>query len=96
MWKRREIENYLCTRRTLEAYASASARLDERMPLFSDVEVEKRLTAVRQAITEIEGAMKTLGKDSPWDPEVKASDDFLVPLFKVYSDNQDENSHCLT
>ena len=28
--------------------------------------------------------MKTLGKGSPWDSEVKASDDFLVPLFKAY------------
>lgn len=84
MWKRNEIENYLCTLRTLEAYAGASARADEPAPLFSDMEKDRRLAAMRQAFAEVKEAMNTLSKGSPWDPQVKASDDFLVPLFKAY------------
>ena len=29
-------------------------------------------------------ALKTLGKGSPWSADIKASDDFLVPLFDAY------------
>ena len=47
-------------------------------------EVEKRQNAMGQAIEEVESALKTLGKGSPWSADIKASDDFLVPLFKSY------------
>ena len=40
--------------------------------------------AMRRSIESIEAAMKKLGKGSPWDPLVKASDDFLNPLFADY------------
>ncbi len=83
-WEKREIENYLCTRKTLEAFAIASASADQPMPLFDKQDVDKRLVAMRKAITQIEGAMKALGKPSPWEAEVKVSDDFLTPLFKAY------------
>ena len=82
-WEKREIENYFCTRATLEAYAMASASADQP-PLFVRPEVDKRLAAMRGAITQIEEAMKALGKKSPWDAEVKVSDDFLTPLFRAY------------
>ena len=88
-WKKREIENYLCTKKTLEAYATASASADQPMPLFIRPEVNKRLAAMHEAITQVQEAMKTLGKKSPWDAEVKASDDFLTPLFKAYFDRLD-------
>ena len=83
-WKRREIESYLCSRATLEAYASAAAEKAAPGPLFEEAEADKRLAAMHEAIAEIESALKTLGKGSPWDPDIKASDDFLVPLFEVY------------
>ncbi len=88
-WEKREIENYLCTRKTLEAFAIASASADQPMPLFVEPEVDKRLAAMREAITQIEEAMKALGKKSPWDVEVKVSDDFLTPLFRTYFDRLD-------
>ncbi len=88
-WEKREIENYLCTRKTLEAFAIASASADQPMPLFVEPEVDKRLAAMRGAITQIEEAMKALGKKSPWDVEVKVSDDFLTPLFRTYFDRLD-------
>ena len=84
MWKRREIENYVCSRATLEASASASASDAAPGPLFAAAEVEKRQNAMGQAIEEVESALKTLGKGSPWDVNIKASDEFLVPLFEAY------------
>ena len=88
-WKRREIENYFCTRKTLETYASASARADEPISLFTEPEVNKRLAVMQESITAIEEALRRLGKGSPWDTAVKASDDFLVPLFRAYFDKLD-------
>ena len=84
VWKRREIENYLCTRKTLEAYARASATAAQPMPLFTQSEVDKRLTAMREAIAEVSEALRTLGKGSPWGSEMKVSDKFLTPLFGAY------------
>ena len=87
IWKRREIENYICSRATLEKYASASASASEDAasgPLFASAEVERRQDAMSQAIEEVESALKTLGKGSPWSADIKASDDFLVPLFESY------------
>ena len=84
MWKCREIENYLCSRATLETYAAASVGEATSGPLFTAAEADRRLAAMREAIAEVESALKTLGKGSPWDPGIKASDDFLVPLFETY------------
>ena len=84
MWKRREIENYFCSQATLEAYATASAAEAAPGPLFTEAETQQRLHAMRQAIKEVEDALDKLGKASPWSADVKASDDFLVPLFKDY------------
>ena len=89
MWKRREVENYVCTRATLEAYAAASAPEDVNGPLFTRAEADRRLEAMRAAIDEIESALKALGKSSPWSPDIKVSDDFLTPLFKTYFEKLD-------
>ena len=35
-------------------------------------------------IAEIEDALVTLGKGSPWSPDTKVSDDFLDPLFDSF------------
>ena len=84
IWKRREIENYLCSRSTLEAYATASAPETELGPLFTVAEAGRRLDAMRRAIDQIESALKALGKDSPWGDDIKTSDEFLEPLFGAY------------
>ena len=83
-WRRREIENYFCTRAALEAYAAASAAEDEPMPLFTKGEADRRVQAMREAIAEVEQAMETLGKGSPWGAGAKVSDEFLTPLFAAY------------
>ncbi len=89
-WKRREIENYVCSPATLERYASESARarIEAQLgPLFAPPEVERRLKAMHDAIDEVERAMATLGRGSPWDADAKVSDDFLTPLFGAYFKN---------
>ena len=86
MWKKREFENYFCTRATLESYARSSASEDDSMPLFTAAEASRRIGAMREAITEIEGALERLDRGSPWGADIKASDDFLTPLFKAYFD----------
>ena len=83
-WKRREIDNYLCSRATLEEYASRSAETDTPEPLFAIQEAKRRLKAMGSAISEVEAAMNTLGMGSPWSPDTKVSDDFLTPLFRAY------------
>ncbi len=83
-WTRREIENYVCSRATLEAYATGTAKDASAGPLFAASEVSRRQNAMREAIAEVEAALMTLGKESPWSADAKVSDDFLAPLFEAY------------
>ena len=84
MWKKREIENYFCTVKSLESFASYSSEVGKSA--FSDDKSESRRSIMRESIREVENAMSTLEKGSPWGPEAKVSDDFLAPLFKIYFD----------
>lgn len=78
VWSRREIENYLCSRATLTAYAGASE------PLPGPLEAYSRQQVMRESIEQISSAMDTLGRGSPWSSGAKVSDDFLTPLFVSY------------
>ncbi len=79
-WRRREIENYLCSKDVLLAYA----RHDQPNDLFGLAEAQKRQDIIEKAIDEISKALKTLGKPDPWSHDIKATDDFLDPLFDKY------------
>ena len=81
MWKRREIENYLCQRETLLAWAKAQGSIQVG-DLFSTVWCE----TMGAAIDEVAAALATLGKPEPWSADVKASDDFLQPVFQKFYD----------
>lgn len=74
--RRREIENYLCFRETLLAWALDEAQ-NHTGPLFSTVWQEQ----MEASIQEVQAAMAVLGKGSPWSSDAKVSDDFLNPLF---------------
>lgn len=78
MWQRRELENYLCQRETLLAFAEDQGR--KQLGELSGVAWR---TTMEEAIQQIEGALRTLGKD-PWGGDIKASDEFLEPLFKQF------------
>ena len=83
-WKRREIENYLCTPATLEQFVIQTGSAEALGPLFVDSEVQTRLDAMQESIREIQNAMAVLGHGSPWDDDTKVSDVFLKPLFETY------------
>lgn len=84
VWRRCEIENYLCSQATLESYAAAAGGADAPGPLFAGAEAERRVEAMREAIDETVAALEQLGKGSPWNPDMKVSDEFLTPLFRAY------------
>jgi len=84
MWRKREIENYLCYPEVLEAYAEHLERDESLGPLFDRSLADKRIESMRKSIEHISGAMEALGKGDPWNDETKVSDDFLTPLFKNY------------
>lgn len=81
MWKRREIENYLCQRETLLAWAQAQGGA-QAGELFASTWTD----AMAAALEEVSAALYTLGKPDPWSADVKASDDFLPPLFQKFYD----------
>jgi hypothetical protein len=80
MWKRREIENYLCMPEVLLAYAKGSAADD----LFGLAESERRVMQMEESIREISKALRTIRDLDPWSTDTKVTDDFLEPLFKDY------------
>lgn len=80
VWKRREIENYLCTEDALQAYA----RHEQADDLFAQAEADRRVKAMSSAIRDVADALSTLRKCDPWSPDTKVTDDFLDPLFETY------------
>ena len=76
-WKRREIENYIVYQKEiLINWAQAEA---ERRG-----EATQLVPTMGEAIEEIQNALETLGRGSPWSPDTKVSDDFLDPLFDSF------------
>ena len=75
-WQRRELENYLCRREVLLAFAEAEGRR-----LQGDLFGATRRERMEECIAAIEQALQTLGGPAPWGPDIKASDEFLDPLF---------------
>ncbi|GAB4423287.1 MAG: ATP-binding protein [Anaerolineae bacterium] len=79
-WKQREIENYLCQTEVLLAWARQEGDTQIGGPIFAT----EWVNTMTETIDEIEKAMNTLGKGSPWSPDTKVSDDFLDPLFAAF------------
>lgn len=80
MWQRREIENYLCTEKVLLAYARAEHPDD----LFALSQGDRRVRAMRESIEDLSKALQTLDQPDPWSNDIKASSEFLEPLFKAF------------
>jgi hypothetical protein len=78
-WQRREIESYLCQRSALLGFAEARAR-EQHGDLFAPAWRK----SMEEAIDEIAAALAALGKPDPWSADLKASDEFLDPLFKRF------------
>jgi len=82
MWQKREIENYLCIESVLLTYA----RHNQPDDLFGLAESEHREQTMRACIQEIGNALRTLRRIEPWSADIKATDDFLDPLFQLFFD----------
>jgi len=80
MWKRREIENYFCAEDVLIEYS----KMGQAHDLFGEAESRRREQAMRESIEDVAGALVVLGKGEPWSHDLKATDEFLEPLFKKY------------
>jgi ABC-type lipoprotein export system ATPase subunit len=76
MWRRREIENYVYDEEALLAYA----RRDLQDDLLGRASTQK----MGESLREITEALQRLGKPDPWSPDIKASSEFLEPLFKTF------------
>jgi len=79
-WEKKELENYLCMEEVLLAYAKHDLPDD----LFGNAEAGKRVNVMKESIAEVGSALKTLKKLNPWSPDIKATDEFLDPLFDKY------------
>lgn len=80
MWQKREIENYLCQEEVLLAFA----RHNQPDDLFGRAEVARRERVMRECVSEVTDALTTLGRPSAWSADIKASDDFLNPVFERF------------
>lgn len=90
MWRRREIENYLCSRNTLMAFAEATAPSAPNS-LFHDDAVRSRKRAISDLLDEMEVASRTLDRDfDPWSGDTKASDEVLKPLMRQFHERMGE------
>jgi predicted ATPase len=81
MWARREIENYLVTPASLRAFVVQGLRDDDLVEL---AERNNRLEKLEACLAEITHALSITNKPDPWGPDIKVTDDFLDPLFKLY------------
>lgn len=81
MWSRRELENYLCQRETLLAFARERCKRQ-----LGEIFAPTWERAMQNAIEQVDQALRILGKD-PWGVDIKASDEFLTPLFSQFYRN---------
>jgi len=79
VWRRREIENYLCSKEVLLRYARGMEPDD----LVGRALRQQREEAMTHAIERVENAIRELDRD-PWSADEKVSDEFLPPIFKRY------------
>ncbi|HWR81804.1 MAG TPA: AAA family ATPase [Candidatus Deferrimicrobium sp.] len=82
-WRRREIENYVCQEVVLIEYARDSTQKDFG-PLFKESQAKERIELMKECIREVSEALRTLNKPDPWSSDIKASEDFLEPVFTKF------------
>lgn len=74
-WHKCEIENYLCIPDALLEYARNDGASET---------MGNRVATMQSSIERISQALTTLNKPAPWSDDIKASEDFLAPLFQHY------------
>ncbi len=81
MWSKREIENYLVTPESLRAFVIADVNEDD---LISQAEGKNRLKVLNECLIELTKALSLTGEPDAWGPDIKVTDKFLDPLFKLF------------
>ena len=81
MWSQREIENYLVTPESLRSFVMADLIEDD---LIARAERTNRLAILEPCIAEITNALRLTGEPDPWGPDIKVTDKFLDPLFRLF------------
>jgi len=84
MWKRREIDNYLCEPEALLAYAEASVQEETLGPLFAFGEKERRRRTMQECIEDFVPQVALRDRSDRWWVDTKASDDFLDRVFEAF------------
>ncbi|MFZ1547664.1 MAG: AAA family ATPase, partial [Candidatus Nitrotoga sp.] len=79
MWEKKEIENYFCIPEVLYAWAVHDVEDD----LFGIAERGLRKKAMEKAIAEVTHLLE-IDEKSPWSPDVKATDEVLDRIFRVF------------
>jgi len=73
IWRKYELENYLCSEDVLLDYAKGQ----------NDFWQQSRVYAMRDSIKKVSDSFQTIKNQDPWSGDTKASD-FLQPLFAEY------------
>jgi len=84
MWRKREIENYLSQPETLLSYADALGREAAPGPLFEQAAGEQRRQVMQECINDFARPIALRDRTDSWWSDVKASDDFLDPVFAAF------------
>jgi energy-coupling factor transporter ATP-binding protein EcfA2 len=79
-WRKREIENYVSRRSVLLGFASGDPPID----LLAQAEADRRREAMEAALAEVEAAQQTLFGRDAWGDDVKASEEVLPAVFRLF------------
>jgi len=81
MWSRREIENYLVSPESLDAFVNLGLSQND---LVDQAEGLHRSNIMQSCVVEMVAALKVARRPDPWGPDIKVTDEFLDPLFENY------------
>lgn len=81
MWKQREIENYLVTPESLRGFVQQGLDSED---LIEAAEKRNRLEILETCVLELANALKLTNEPDPWGADIKVTDKFLDPLFKLF------------
>lgn len=89
-WRKHEIENYLCSRKAILSWVEARYFEVYNLPtddndMVTQSEIRHRRDKMDAEIKKMEQAFSTMNRPDPFSEDVKASDDFLVPLFRNFA-----------
>ncbi len=84
MWGKYEIESYVCNYDAILGYVTDGL---DKSDLLGNVEALERESKIKLEIKKLQDAFKVINRPEPFSGDVKASDDFLVPLFENFAES---------